>query len=78
MNIFDQMPPALSCQLSLSNSRKLASRCSFFHHVSNSSLLKAISSLSPLVFVPAQVIVKQGLPLANIYFINRGCAAALM
>ena len=71
-SLFDSLPPALSAQLNLSTNRKLAARCAFFKGVSNASLLALISELKALVFVPDQLIVKQGLLLADVYFINRG------
>ena len=51
----NQMPHALSAQLALSTNRRLAARCAFFRDISDASLLRLISELSPLVFVPNQV-----------------------
>jgi len=74
---YDTLPVTLAAQLALSINRKLAARCSLFREVSNESFVKVISELQPLIFVPAQLIVFEGHPLASIYFINRGLVQLL-
>jgi len=71
-DMFQDMPPALSAQLALSTNRKLAAKCGFFRDVTNATFIKVITDLRPTVFVPEQVIVREGLALTSIYFINRG------
>jgi len=72
MTMFNNMPPALKCQLDLSVSRRLTARCNLFREVTNASLLVLIAEMQPAVFVPAQVIVVESTPLLSIYFINKG------
>ena len=66
------MPPNLSTQLALSVNAKLIAKCPFFSDVSNASLAALVSTLTPIVFVPGQLICTEGQPLRMIYFINRG------
>ena len=49
-----------------------AARCAFFHEVSNASLATLVATLTPLVFVPGQLICTENQPLERVYFINRG------
>ena len=72
MNVLEHMPPSLAARLALSTHRKLAARCPFFRDVSNASLVRLITELHPLVFVPEQTILWEGLPLSSVYLINRG------
>ena len=72
MDIFKNMPPALNAQLNLAVGRRLVSRCSFFRHVSDPSMIVLIADMTPLVFVPKQTIVVKATPLHAVYFINRG------
>lgn len=72
MNMFDNMPPALTAQLNLSTNRKLVTRCPFFRDVSNSTLISLLAELRPLVAVPGQLITVEGNKLEAAYFIHRG------
>ena len=72
MNMFDQLPLNLSAQLDLVTSRRLTSRCSFFHNVSNASLVALIAEFKACVYIPDQGITMQGTPLTACFFINKG------
>jgi hypothetical protein len=72
MNMFDNLPPALSAQLALSTNRRLAMRCAFFNFVSNASLIALVEKFVAHVFIPEQTICREKLPLVAAYFINRG------
>jgi len=69
---YSTMPANLATQLALSINRKLAAKCTFFREVSNASIVTLIAELVPDIFVPKQLIVFEGHPLSNVYFINRG------
>ena len=51
---------------------KLISKAPFFSEVSNEALAAIVTSLTPLVFVPGQLLCSEGQRLSMIYFINRG------
>jgi len=72
LQLLQHMPPNLATQLALSINAKLISRCAFFHEMSDASLATLVQSLTPLVFVPGQIICTEGAPLQRIYFINKG------
>jgi CRP-like cAMP-binding protein len=72
MHMFARMPPALTAQLDLATNRKLIARTAFFRDVSDATLVRLISELSPLVCVPGQLICVRGHPLVACYFIHRG------
>ena len=59
LNLFSSMPPALNAQLNLAVGRRLVARCPVFQHVTNASLIILIADMTPLVFVPGQMIVVQ-------------------
>ena len=69
---FEHMPPALSAQVNLTTTRGLITRCPLFHYVGDDTLVSLISTLDPLVCVPAQWVAVKGQSLENIYFIVRG------
>ena len=71
MNMFHNLPPALSAQLDLSTNRRLAAKCAFFHNVSNASLVALIAEFRAFVYIPEQNVAKQGMPLTACFFINR-------
>ena len=75
VHILDRMPVQLATQLALSTNRKIAGRCAFFRDISNASLVSIISELHPVVYVPGQRILADGLPLTTVYFINKGLVA---
>ena len=72
LNMFENLPAALSAQLALSTNRRLAAKCAFFHTISNSSMITLIEELKALVFIPSQMITRQGALVKAVYFINRG------
>mmetsp|Transcript_53572 Transcript_53572/g.138494 ORF Transcript_53572/g.138494 Transcript_53572/m.138494 type:complete len:329 (-) Transcript_53572:291-1277(-) len=72
LQLLQHMPPNLATQLALSINAKLLSRSVVFHEMSDASLASLVQSLSPLVFVPGQIICTEGTPLLRIYFLNRG------
>ena len=73
VDILKSMPQNLSAQLALTiNRRIVASGSDFFSGFTNASLILLLETLEPLVFVPQQLIVSEGLPLVHVYFINRG------
>ena len=72
MKWLNNMPLNLSTHLALSINKSIIAKCSFFHEVSNASLAALVSTLSPLVFVPGQLMCSEGQRLRMIYFINRG------
>ena len=72
LNMFENLPPALSAQLALSTNRRLVGKCAFFHSISNSSMITLIEELKALVFIPSQMIARQGSLVKAVYFINRG------
>ena len=55
MNLFHNLPAALTAQLGLSTNRRLLAHCAFFKGVSNASLIALTAELKALVFIPAQV-----------------------
>ena len=72
LQLLHDMPPNLSTQLAISVNAKLISKCAFFYEVSNASLAALVSTMTPHVFVPGQLLCTEGQPLRSIYFINRG------
>ena len=72
MKWLNHMPLNLSTHLALSINAKIIAKCPFFNEVSNASLAAIISTLTPLVFVPGQLMCSEGQHLRVIYFINRG------
>jgi len=70
--LFERMPPTLSAQLALANHRRLVARCALFGDVSNASLVTLLGELHAVVFVPGELVVREGMPLEHIYFLNRG------
>jgi len=72
LNMFENLPPALSTQLTMATNRRLASHCAFFNRISNAALVSLVADFNALVFIPNQIIARQGLPLTAAYFINRG------
>lgn len=72
MNMFENMPPALTAQLNLSTNRKLVTRCGLFRDVANSTLIALLAELHPLVAVPGQLITVEGNQLEAAFFIHRG------
>ena len=72
LKILQHMPMNLSTQLALSVNAKLISKASFFSEVSDEALATLITMLTPLVFVPGQLLCSEGQRLSMIYFINRG------
>ena len=72
LRLLKHMPPNLSTQLALSINAKLLAKCPVFREVSNASLAALVSTLTPLVFVPGQILCTEGQRLRTIYFINRG------
>lgn len=72
LRLLQHMPLNLATQLALSVNAKIITKCVFFQGVSDASLAALVSTLSPLVFVPGQLMCSEGQLLRTIYFINRG------
>ena len=72
LDLFRQLPPALVMQLNLATNRRLAMTCAFFHKISNESLVALLNHFTAVVFIPSQLIAKQGTLLHAAYFISRG------
>lgn len=72
LQVLNMMPPNLSSQLALSVNAKIITRTSMFADLSDYPLLAVISCLSPVIFVPGQILCTAGHVLRQIYFISRG------
>ena len=72
LKVLQLMPLNLATQLALSVNAKIIAKSPFFQAVSNASLAALVSTLSPVVFIPGQLICLEDEPLRMIYFINRG------
>ena len=59
-------------QLSISVNRRLIAECPIFHGRSAPCVLALLECLRPTVFVPKQVVVREGEPGRALYFVNRG------
>ena len=66
------LPPSLKMQLSISVNRRLIAECPIFHGRSAPCVLALLECLRPTVFVPKQVVVREGEPGRALYFVNRG------
>ena len=64
-------------QLAITVNKRLIKPVPYFATFTDTALLAIVAKLKPLIFVPAQVVVKEGTALKAIYFVNRGIAQIL-
>lgn len=75
--LLKDIPTNLSMQLAISVNKRLIKPVPYFATFTDTALLAIVAKLKPLIFVPSQVVVKDGTTLKAIYFINRGIAQIL-
>ena len=70
--IMNDLPPSLQLELSLALKRKLISRVPYFRNASESFLKRLSARLKPVIYMPDDIIFKEGDPASKMYFIGRG------
>lgn len=70
--IFNDLPPSLQMELSLALKRKLISRVPYFQQASEIFLKELATRLKPVIFMPNDIIFKEGDPASEMYFIGKG------
>jgi len=72
LNLFQDLPPSLATRLSITVHRRIVARAPLFNSLSDLALLKVLTVLKPLIYVPGQVVVISGSKLSHINFIKKG------
>ena len=66
------LPAHLAMMLSISMNKQLILQCPVFHSLKNTEIMKLLAKLEPRIFVPGQVIIREGEKNRSLFFINRG------
>ena len=72
LHLLKDLPPSLASRLAVTVHRRIVTRASVFASLSDRALLGVLARLSPVIFVPGQVVQLEGHLVKAMYFIKRG------
>lgn len=72
LNVARDLPPSLATRLAITAHRRLITRAPIFNSLSDFALLTVLKQLTPLIYVPGQVIHVEGQQLTQVGFIKKG------
>ena len=77
LRLLQDLPPSLATRLAISIHRRIVARAPLFSALSDISLLHVLARLTPVIYVPGQIVMVEGEQIKMVNFIKKGHVSLL-